>query len=221
MTTIKGKLEPFFETGTEGIIWSVYEDGREGYDGLNCLADGDYLTVFDPADPTKVIWEGTIDFEWERNYRQYPMNPQYGQQEVGGFWVHGLQSDVTPAEWGHWFFKAYPAEMIKGPVPNRLNPVKNSSSVSGYHWAGRTEGTGKDFHWTDGDLIIKFKNGGYYKYFGIPHDLFWEFYEAESKGKFIAANFRDKFVTEKLELPKPFPKPPEVAMYPFPTSTKP
>ena len=91
MNVIRGVLDPFFETGTEGVIWSVYEDGRTGYDGLNCLADGDYLRIFDKEDPTKVVWEGIIDLEWERNYRKYPLNPKYGQQEVGGFWVHGIQ----------------------------------------------------------------------------------------------------------------------------------
>jgi hypothetical protein len=215
MNVIRGVLEPFFETGTEGVIWSVYEDGRTGYDGLNCLADGDYLKIFDKEDPTKVVWEGIIDLEWERNYRKYPMNPEYGQQEVGGFWVHGLQSDVTPQQWGHWFFKAYPAELVKGPLLNRLTPVK-SSTISGYHWTSRSEGTGKDFHYTDGDLTLRFKTGDLYKYKGLPDALFWEFYEAESKGKFFAAHIRDKFVTEKLELPNV-----GEAQYPFPTGEKP
>lgn len=122
MTIIKGKLDPFFETGTEGIIWSVYEDGKTGYDGLNCLKDGDFLRIFDIDNPSKVIWEGIIDLEWERNYRNYPRNPEYGQQEIGGFWVRGIQSTVTPEQWAQWFFKEYPAEMIPAADLPKLDP---------------------------------------------------------------------------------------------------
>lgn len=52
-----------------------------------------------------------------------------------------------------------------------------------------------------GDLIIKFKNGGFYKYIDIPSNVYVEWTESVSKGKFLAANIKDKFVTEKLVLP--------------------
>jgi len=113
MSIIKGTLDPFFETGTEGIIWSVYETGKTGYDGLNCLENGDYLKIFDINNPILLIWEGIIDLEWERNYRKYPNNLEYGQQEIGGFWVRGIQSNVTPTQWKNWFFAGNPAELIK------------------------------------------------------------------------------------------------------------
>ena len=113
MSPIKGKLEPYFETGTDGTIWAVYEDGKEGYDGLHILKKGDNLIIFQPENPGIVIWEGNIDLEYERNYHPYPMNPQYGQQAIYGVWVHGFQRDVLPEEWGTWFFKHYPCELKK------------------------------------------------------------------------------------------------------------
>lgn len=103
-----GKLEAYFETGTEGVIWSVYEDGKEGYEGLNCLQDGDYIKVFDPQE--QVVFDGEVKLEWERNYRPYPRNPHLGQQEVGGFWVHGLQENIDPQTWSTWFHSAYRCE---------------------------------------------------------------------------------------------------------------
>lgn len=103
-----GKLEAFFETGSEGVIWSTYEDGKQGYDALNCLQDGDYLKVFSPEG--SVVFDGEVNLEWERNYRPYPMNPAHGQQEVDGFWVRGLQVDVEPQEWSKWFHGNYRCE---------------------------------------------------------------------------------------------------------------
>src|ERR1035437_4635359 len=116
MSTIKGELEPFFETGTEGIIWAVYEDGKEGYNGLHILKKGDSLTIFSPENPEIVEWEGDIDLEYERNYQPYPMNPEYGQQVIDGLWVNGIQRDVVPHIWGKWFFNHYPCELEK-PFP--------------------------------------------------------------------------------------------------------
>jgi hypothetical protein len=235
MTSIKGKCDPFFETGTEGVIWSVYEDGKEGYDGLQCLDEGDYLTIFDPAKPKEVVWEGNIDLEYERNYHPFPMNPEYGQQAIMGMWVHGIQRDVEPDDWGTWFFKEYPCELIKSEI-GRLYRCK-SAIIGGHRWTGTANRWSKDNLHGVGDLILKFNNAGYYRYKDVDSDTYWAFEEAESKGKYFAANIKNKFVTEKLELPskptyklnppKPWKKYPAdhgsdvPAAWPFPTGKKP
>lgn len=61
-TVIFGALEPFCETGTEGVVWSVHEYGKAGYDGLNCLEDGDRLTIYSRVTNGEVEWEGPVDF---------------------------------------------------------------------------------------------------------------------------------------------------------------
>ena len=196
--TIIGKLDAYWETGTEGVIWSVYENDKKGYDGLHCLENGDYLIVYDPVNTENIVWEGNIDLEYERNYRKFPMNPKYGQQAIAGMWVHGIQRDVEPDDWGNWFFKEYPAELVKsglGPV----YPCK-SSIIAGFRWTGTAS------QWNNengvGDLIVKFNNSDYYMYKDVDSSIFWAFEDAPSKGKYFVANIRDKFVTEKLELPK-------------------
>lgn len=194
--TIKGKLEPFFETGTEGIIWSVTEDGKEGYDSLHSLDEGDLLTVLVPDGSGAVVWEGNINYEWKRNFRNYPGNPDHGQQEIGGMWVHGIQENVEPDDWGMWFYKQYPCELVKAGI-GRLSPAK-SSTILGYRWTG----TGSPWNNVKdtGDLIVKFKSG-YYRYKDVDTDTFWGFYESESLGKYHAANIKNKFTAEKLVLP--------------------
>jgi hypothetical protein len=64
--TIFGALEPFCETGTEGVIWSLHEYGKNGYDGLNVLKKGDLLTVYNAVRDGEVEWEGTVDFGPEK-----------------------------------------------------------------------------------------------------------------------------------------------------------
>lgn len=59
---IFGALEPFCETGTEGVIWSISEYGKNGYDGLNVLKDGDKLTVYKNVRNGEIEWEGRADF---------------------------------------------------------------------------------------------------------------------------------------------------------------
>ena len=216
---IKGRLDPFFETGTEGVIWSVYDDTKEGYDGLYCLDQGDYLTIFDPEDTNKVVWEGNIDLEYERNYHPYPMNPQYGQQAIGGLWVHGIQRDVEPDTWGTWFCKHYPCEMISAAM-GRFYQLK-SSTLAAYSYNGRKSYT-DDALDVSGDLIIRFKGGSIYRYKDVEPSVFWKFYQAESKGKFHAKNIKNKYEFEKIELPKPAPKQPIVTDgWPFPVGPKP
>ena len=56
-----GALDPFSETGTEGVIWALDEFGKNGYDALNILQDGDKLTVYKNVRDGEVEWEGAID----------------------------------------------------------------------------------------------------------------------------------------------------------------
>lgn len=60
---IHGALEPFFETGTEGVIWSIQEYGKNGYDALNDIKSGDTLTVFSAVTNGEIDWEGRMDFD--------------------------------------------------------------------------------------------------------------------------------------------------------------
>ncbi len=89
-------LRAFFETGTEGIIWSIFTEDQ-GYDGLFGLKDGDELTVYS-SDKKIIIWKGIIQLEYERLYEPYPANPQYGQQLIFNRWVHGFQVGLEPDE---------------------------------------------------------------------------------------------------------------------------
>lgn len=111
MKTIKGELEPFWETGTEGVLWALDDKKTKDYQSLHILKNGDYLKVFDSNN--QVHWEGEIQLEYERNYRSFPMNPQYGQQALLGCWIHGLQNNLEPEFWGKMFFNKMKAELTR------------------------------------------------------------------------------------------------------------
>lgn len=104
-------LEAFFETGTEGIIWSICTEDQ-GYDGLFGLKDGDELIVYS-SDKKVIIWKGIVQLEYERLYEPYPLNPQYGQQLICNRWVHGFQIGLEPHVWAKWFFSELPAAMTR------------------------------------------------------------------------------------------------------------
>lgn len=110
--TIKGTLEAFWETGSEGVIWIINEEGKKGYDGFNCIEEGDYLTIY--SKKKKIVWEGLIECDRKTRYRKHPLNLDFGQQEVCGYWVHWLPAGVADLEkWARYFFKGYFAELIK------------------------------------------------------------------------------------------------------------
>lgn len=116
MIVKKGELEAFFETGTEGVCWSLNEhlpDPKnpqyESYEGLHVLKNGDRLKVYGEA--KAVVWEGVVKLEYKRRWREFPNSPYGGgQQEIWGFWVHGFQDGLEPEAWARWFFDGYSAE---------------------------------------------------------------------------------------------------------------
>lgn len=58
--TIHGNLHPFSETGTEGVIWSVQEWNKYGYDGLHCLENGDQIKVLHHVTNGEKVFEGAL-----------------------------------------------------------------------------------------------------------------------------------------------------------------
>ena len=110
---VEGRLEAFYETGTEGVHWSIQEHVRKGYDSLHPVRTGDHLTVF--GDGGDVLWSDTVKLEYQSRFRPFPRNPEYGQQEVCGFWVHGLQEGMDPEEWADMFFAERQARLRKDP----------------------------------------------------------------------------------------------------------
>jgi len=57
-----GALKPFRETGIEGVIWTIYEYGKIGYEGLHCLEDGDLITVYSRVSSGESDWSGELQF---------------------------------------------------------------------------------------------------------------------------------------------------------------
>lgn len=102
MEKLDGRLEPFAQTATEGIEWTLLNRVLPGYAGLHALTSGDVLTIFDDAGGH--LWHGVVDFEYQRRKVLFPQNPEYEQQALLGYWVHGLQSDCEPETWAGWFF---------------------------------------------------------------------------------------------------------------------
>jgi hypothetical protein len=106
---IVGTLDAFFETGTEGVIWAVNNNNEDGWAALNILEDGDYLFVEDGYGG--IEWEGVVDLDYD--IRKAARQSGAMQQEVCGYWVHGLQRGVNPETWGAWFFDNRPAVLRK------------------------------------------------------------------------------------------------------------
>ena len=103
-TPIKGRCHFYSETGTEGGWWAIMSEvpsGRSPYEGLHVLADGDELQIFDPTDPTKVVWSGAIALT---------LHPLF-TVDVFGWWIHADQRGIDRIAWAEFFFKEYPAEV--------------------------------------------------------------------------------------------------------------
>jgi hypothetical protein len=113
---IEGVLEAFFETGTEGVIWSIYKDDCQGYEGLIPILEGDYLTVWDSIN--NLLFEGKVVYDHETGWTAYPFNPTQGQQSVLGMWVHWIQKGMKPEDWAKLFIS------IEGTHPNRAKVIR-------------------------------------------------------------------------------------------------
>ena len=108
---ILGALGAYAKTGSEGTWWNVIEDRAadergQDWSDIRRLGEGDRLTVFAPDG--SVLWSGTIRCDLEARWRPRPGNPDVGQQEVLGLWVHWLQASEEPEVWAGMFVRSPP-----------------------------------------------------------------------------------------------------------------
>jgi len=70
----------------------------------------------------------------------------------------------------------------------------------------------KEVRWVDNFLYVTFHAGSTYEYADVPENIYNEFIQAESLGKYFAENIKTKFdwakVNEDIPPPWPFPKGP-------------
>jgi hypothetical protein len=100
---ISGVLEDFFETGTEGVVWSVYDEDEYGYDGLHTIDEGDHLTIFNQLGHR--LWAGRIRCDRKSGWKRYLGNPRYGQPCALGRWIHWTQKGFKPDDWARFFIR--------------------------------------------------------------------------------------------------------------------
>lgn len=112
-----GVLEGWFETGTEGTVWVLQEDGKTGYDGMRVLRRGDHLKIF--GENGEVLFDDLIIPDMTAGLTASPLNPEYKQPSALGFWIHWTQRGWLPDDWAKLFlrevFKQKPlrAELIR------------------------------------------------------------------------------------------------------------
>jgi len=106
---IHGTLEPFFETGTEGVIWSLSEFGKSGYDGLNCLKKGDKLTVYSKVTDGDIAWQSDLSFETVKDGLKGVK--MMGKDTFLGEKVDRLPKGISRPKWRDMFFKRQPIKI--------------------------------------------------------------------------------------------------------------
>ncbi len=98
-----GNLFPYFETGVEGLIWSLKID-----DYILTLQEGDFLKVFDHQG--KLIYDTVILKDQTTNLTGRP-NTDLRQQTIGNYWVHWLQKNHKSEKWLLYFTNELNAEV--------------------------------------------------------------------------------------------------------------
>lgn len=106
---ISGFLVPYFQTGTDRILWSISNLANSNSQEIHCLKDNDYLTVYESCGAIR--WQGRIHFEYKRN--DSPRRGFWTRQVVMGYVVHGCQSNCDPEQWAEMFFSKLPATVLK------------------------------------------------------------------------------------------------------------
>lgn len=89
----------------------------------------------------------------------------------------------------------------------------------------------KEVMWSNGNLFVRLKSGRFYEYENVPEQVYLDFINADSLGKFFGENIKDQYdYIPYIEPEVTIVKAPaavkvseisEPARWPFPTSVKP
>ena len=135
MATYKGQLFDYFETGTEGVVWTLVRDGatkaeQDRREDLVFLKNGDWLKAFDAKG--RVLFDGVIQEDRKAGWTEYPRNPGHGQPSALGFWIHWTQTGWTPDDWARLFIgrkQALRAELTRDEPPAEPSPGKDGGKT--------------------------------------------------------------------------------------------
>lgn len=97
----QGTIFAWFETGLEGFVWALQEDGKEGYDGLVVLERGDYAVITAPSGD--VVFDGIIEPDTQTGWTPRYPGASHGQPVAGGMWIHWTQKGWQPEAWMELF----------------------------------------------------------------------------------------------------------------------
>jgi len=100
---IRGELVDYFETGTEGVVWSVSDDDDQGYSGLHVIKEGDHLTILDRLGHE--LWRGVIRFDRKIGWQRYSGSRTLGQPSALGHWIHWTQRGFKADDWAKFFIR--------------------------------------------------------------------------------------------------------------------
>lgn len=125
----------FFETGSEGTCYSLWEHkyiiSEEKWDmrGIKHINPGDYIVINDKDG--NEVFNGVIEGTWEidedkplayepskifAGWLRYPGNPEYGQCCFNNYWVHWFPTNIDLNLWWDIFFEnsmKYTGKIIK------------------------------------------------------------------------------------------------------------
>jgi len=125
-----GILSGFFETGTEGTVWVLEKDDKKGYEALEEIRAGDYLSVFDTDG--SVIFKGKIIPDRKIGWTEYPLNPGHGQPAALGRWIHWTQQGWKPDDWASLFIREKNQPYLRAELV-RTKFVKKKSQLKKAH----------------------------------------------------------------------------------------
>lgn len=105
---IEGQLDCFSETGTEGIYWSLLENGKSGYDGLHILKNNQKIIIYNNDD--SILWEGVIKLEYSSSIQSNGFG--FRKQAINNLWVNGIQENIYPDIWLSMFVNKLKAKLF-------------------------------------------------------------------------------------------------------------